>query len=90
LPPLSALNKAPLQALMQTIQIEGGKKQKIRPGDIVGALTGDNGIEFNDIGKIKVTDIRAYVAVSRNVAQKAMSIITKGKLKGKSYRAWFM
>ena len=90
LPPLSVLNKAPLQALMQTIQIEGGKKQKIRPGDIVGALTGDNGIEFNDIGKIKVTDIRAYVAVSRNVAQKAMSIITKGKLKGKSYRAWFM
>ena len=90
LPPLSALNKAPLQALMQTIQIEGGKKQKIRPGDIVGALTGDNGIEFNDSGKIKVTDIRAYVAVSRNVAQKAMSIITKGKLKGKSYRAWFM
>jgi ATP-independent RNA helicase DbpA len=90
LPPMSALNKQPLAAEMITIQIEAGKKQKIRPGDIVGALTGGNGLDFNDIGKIKVTDFRAYFAVKSNVSKQAMNIISKGKLKGRSYRAWFM
>ncbi|WP_351076563.1 ATP-dependent RNA helicase DbpA [Shewanella sp. CAL98-MNA-CIBAN-0140] len=90
LPAMSVLNKQPLAAAMITIQIEGGKKQKIRPGDIVGALTGGNGLDFNDIGKIKVTDFRAYVAVKSNVSKQAMNIISKGKLKGRNYRAWFM
>ncbi|QIR13700.1 ATP-dependent RNA helicase DbpA [Shewanella aestuarii] len=90
LPSLSALNKQPLEASMLTIQIDAGKKQKIRPGDIVGALTGDNGIDFNDIGKIKVTDIRSYVAVSRKMSKQALNKITKGRLKGKTYRAWLL
>jgi ATP-independent RNA helicase DbpA len=90
LPNMGVLNKVPLEANMVTIQIEGGKKQKIRPGDIVGALTGDQGLDANDIGKIKVTDIRAYVAVKRNVANQAMNKLTKGKLKGRTYRAWFL
>ncbi|MGX9462665.1 ATP-dependent RNA helicase DbpA [Shewanella sp. A14] len=90
LPPMSALNKQPLAAEMITIQIDAGKKQKVRPGDIVGALTGGNGLDFNDIGKIKVTDFRAYVAVNSKVSKQALNIINKGKLKGRSYRAWFM
>jgi ATP-independent RNA helicase DbpA len=90
LPGMGVLNKVPLDANMVTIQIEGGKKQKIRPGDIVGALTGEQGLDANDIGKIKVTDIRAYVAVKRNVANQAMNKLTKGKLKGRTYRAWFL
>ncbi len=90
LPPMSALNKQPQAAEMITIQIDAGKKQKIRPGDIVGALTGDNGLDFNDIGKIKVTEFRAYVAVTSKVSKQALNKLNKGKLKGRNYRAWFM
>lgn len=88
LPPESLLNQMPAQPTMVTIQIDAGKKQKIRPGDILGALTGENGIEGNQVGKIKITDFRAYVAVNRQVIRKALNKITKGKLKGKTYRAW--
>ncbi|GGP46368.1 ATP-dependent RNA helicase [Shewanella saliphila] len=90
LPAMSALNKQPQAAEMITIQIDAGKKQKIRPGDIVGALTGDNGLDFNDIGKIKVTEFRAYVAVSSKASKQALNKLNKGKLKGRNYRAWFM
>ncbi|NMH66473.1 ATP-dependent RNA helicase DbpA [Shewanella salipaludis] len=90
LPPLSLLNTTPSAPSMITLQIDGGKKQKLRPGDILGALTGENGIEGTQVGKIQIGDYRAYVAVNRKVAKKALNKITGGKLKGKSYRAWPM
>jgi ATP-dependent RNA helicase DbpA len=90
LPPLGLLDAAPPEPVMVTIQIDGGKKQKLRPGDILGALTGENGIEGSQVGKIQVTEYRAYVAVNRKVARKALNKIVSGKLKGKSYRAWPM
>ncbi|WP_144210993.1 ATP-dependent RNA helicase DbpA [Shewanella donghaensis] len=90
LPSMSALTKTPLEAEMITIQIDAGKKHKVRPGDIVGGLTGENGIDGADIGKIKVTDIRSFVAVKRTASAKALNKITKGRLKGKTYRAWFL
>ncbi|MCE9685607.1 ATP-dependent RNA helicase DbpA [Shewanella sp. AS16] len=90
LPSLSLLNTTPSAPSMITLQIDGGKKQKLRPGDILGALTGENGIEGTQVGKIQITDYRAYVAVNRKVAKKALNKITGGKLKGKSYRAWPM
>ncbi|QDF74179.1 MULTISPECIES: ATP-dependent RNA helicase DbpA [Shewanella] len=88
LPDESLLNTLPPQPRMVTIQIDGGKKQKVRPGDILGCLTGDNGIEGSEVGKIKITEFRSYVAVDRKVLRKALNKIVKGKLKGKSYRAW--
>lgn len=72
---------------MATLQIDGGKKQKLRPGDIVGALTGEGGLTADCIGKISVGDHSAYVAVKRNVATDALAQITRGKLKGRSFRA---
>nr|WP_228497494.1 MULTISPECIES: ATP-dependent RNA helicase DbpA [Shewanella] len=90
LPSSSVLTQQPIEAEMVTIQIDAGKKHKIRPGDIVGGLTGENGIAGTDIGKIKVTDIRSYVAVNRFAAKKALNKITNGRLKGKTYRAWFL
>ena len=48
---------------MATLQILGGRKEKIRPGDVLGALTGDAGFEGSQIGKINVTDMVTYVAV---------------------------
>ncbi|MGL5370250.1 MAG: DbpA RNA binding domain-containing protein, partial [Plesiomonas shigelloides] len=90
LPSASLLGQAPSAPAMITLHIDGGKKDKLRPGDILGALTGQNGIEGAAVGKILVTDYRAYVAVSRSVAKKALGKITGDRIKGKSYRAWLM
>ncbi len=87
LPPQQLLDTPPRQATMATLQIDGGKKQKIRPGDIVGALTGDHGIAGDSIGKIQLTPNSAYVAVERGVARQALKKLTEGKLKGRSFRA---
>ena len=75
---------------MATLQIDGGKKDKVRPGDIVGALTGEYGIDADQIGKIKIAPRRAYVAVKRDVAKKALKKLSEGKLKGRSFRARLM
>lgn len=86
LPSLSLLDiKTPYPA-MQTLQIDGGKKQKLRPGDIVGALTNGAEITFAQIGKINVTDNSAYVAVRQEIARLAQQKLTTGKLKGRSFR----
>ena len=72
---------------MTTIQILGGKKQKLRPGDILGALTGDKTLSGNQIGKINMFPMNAYVAVETSIAKKALGKITNGKMKGRNFRA---
>ncbi len=69
---------------------DGGKKQKLRPGDILGALTGENGIAGKQVGKIHILDNWAYVAVNRDVAKVALKKLSEGKLKGRSFRARLM
>ncbi|MGB5445472.1 MAG: ATP-dependent RNA helicase DbpA [Psychromonas sp.] len=86
LPLLSLLDQQPLQANMITIRIDGGKKQKIRPGDIVGALTGENGIDGSEVGKIHVSDNWSYIAVQRNIIKVAFKKLSEGKLKGRKFR----
>ncbi|MGO2344129.1 MAG: DbpA RNA binding domain-containing protein, partial [Vibrio litoralis] len=71
-----------------TIQIDGGKKQKVRAGDILGALTGgDNGVDGKRVGNIHLFDMRAYVAVEKGIAKQALKKISNGKMKGKTFRA---
>lgn len=79
-------NKPVPKAPMITLQIDGGKKQKLRPGDILGALTGDNGIDGAQVGKIKVMSNRTYVAVKRESIKSALQKLANGKLKGRSFR----
>lgn len=86
LPPYSLLEKSGYKPDMVSLQIEGGKKQKVRPGDILGALTGANGIAGKQVGKIHIFDNRAFVAVSRDAARPALRKLTEGKLKGRSFR----
>ena len=88
LPPFSLLKDAAYQAAMTTLQINGGKKQKVRPGDILGALTGQGGITGKQVGKINVFDNWAYVAVSRDVVKVALKKLGQGKLKGRSFKVW--
>lgn len=87
LPALSVLNQPGYKAPMTTLQIDGGKKQKLRPGDILGALTAEFGVGGADVGKIHIFDQCAYVAVKRNEARNALSMLASGKLKGRNFRA---
>jgi ATP-independent RNA helicase DbpA len=71
---------------MVTLQILGGRKEKIRPGDVLGALTGDAGFSREQIGKISVTDFSTYVAVVRSIADEAVRKLSAGKVKGKTVK----
>jgi len=71
---------------MVTLQIDGGKKQKIRPGDILGALTGKTGISGKQVGKINLSEQWTYVAVSRDAAYAALDKLNNDKIKGRSFR----
>lgn len=86
LPPESVLNTPPIKPTMATLQIDGGKKQKLRPGDILGALTGDNGIAGTAVGKINMFDTCSYVAVKVEAVKAALKKLGDGKMKGKSFR----
>ncbi|MFB9997034.1 ATP-dependent RNA helicase DbpA [Providencia rustigianii] len=87
LPEPTGLRITPLEADMVTLCLDGGKKAKIRPGDILGALTGDVGLQGDDIGKITIHPIHAYVAIKKSVANQAWKHLQQGKIKGKSVRA---
>ena len=71
---------------MVTLQILGGRKEKIRPGDVLGALTGEAGYTREEVGKITVTDQSTYVAVARNIAHEAVRKLSAGKVKGKTVK----
>jgi ATP-independent RNA helicase DbpA len=71
---------------MVTLQLLGGRKEKIRPGDVLGALTADAGFSREQIGKIVVTEFTTFVAVQRGIAKEAMDKLNAGKVKGKSVR----
>lgn len=68
---------------MVTLRLMAGRKDKIRPGDILGALTKDAGLKAEMIGKIDILTLHAYVAVDRNYVQQAYAQFQKGKIKGK-------
>jgi ATP-independent RNA helicase DbpA len=72
---------------MVTLSIGGGKRDKLRPGDILGALTASKEIEGIAIGKITVLDKITYVAITQECAKKALSLLNDGKIKGKRYQA---
>lgn len=84
---LSNSNPAPLQPPMVTLQIFAGRKDKIRPGDVLGALTADAGFKSEQIGKINVTEQTTYVAVERSIGREAVRKLSAGKVKGKAVKA---
>ncbi len=71
---------------MVTLCINGGRKDKVRAGDILGALTANTNLPGKQIGKIDIFDILAYVAVERPIAKQALKILTQGKIKGRRFR----
>jgi len=80
--------KVELTAPMVTLCIDGGRKSKIRPGDILGSLTGAAGIEGKYVGKIDITDNHSYVAIEQNMANQAVRQLAEGTIKGRKLRVW--
>ncbi len=85
-PAPAAVMDNPVPAPMVTLCIDGGRKDRLRPGDILGALTGDGGLPGSDIGKIDIFDFRAYVAVARKSSGIAYKSLREGKIKGRSFK----
>jgi ATP-independent RNA helicase DbpA len=73
---------------LRTIFINGGKKQKLRAGDILGALTAGIGLEKNEIGKIDILDFCSYVAINKEKIDFVLEKLSKSKIKGKYYRIY--
>ena len=76
----------PYDPPMQSLVIAAGRKDKLRPGDILGALTGDAGLTADQVGKITLTDHTAYVAIQREHAQTALEHLQFGKIKGRNHK----
>lgn len=85
LPPLDS-DAAPLTAPFVTLAIDAGRQDKLRPGDLLGALTGDAGIPGTAVGKIDVFPTRTYVAIAEEWHQKALQRLRAGKIKGRTFR----
>jgi ATP-independent RNA helicase DbpA len=83
---LTPASQEPLLPPMMTLQILGGRKEKIRAGDVLGALTGEAGYTREQIGKINVTEFCTFVAVDRRVARETAARLNAGKVKGKSVK----
>jgi ATP-independent RNA helicase DbpA len=79
-----------LQGTLSTLCIDGGKKKKVRAGDILGTLCKDIGIENKKIGKINVYATHSYVAIDKSVIKKAFNGLKNGKIKGKKLRVWWL
>ncbi|HEX7984575.1 MAG TPA: ATP-dependent RNA helicase DbpA [Duganella sp.] len=85
-------------APMMTLVISGGKKDKLRPGDLLGALTGDAGLSKEQVGKINVFEFQTYVAIDRRVAYEAFDRLSKnnplggdfGAIKGRNFKMRFI
>jgi ATP-independent RNA helicase DbpA len=76
-----------LEPPMVTIQLDAGRKNKIRPGDLLGALTGEAGLKGSQIGRIDIFDLSSYVAIEHEAVRKALDYLARGKVKGRSVRA---
>ncbi|AEC20041.1 ATP-dependent RNA helicase DbpA [Pusillimonas sp. T7-7] len=79
-----------LRAPMVTLCIQGGKKDKLRPGDLLGALTKDAGIDGKQIGKINILEFVSFVALERGTAKQAHAKLSTGSIKGRRFKMRFM
>jgi ATP-dependent RNA helicase DbpA len=82
----SPSDSAPLLAPFVTIAVDAGRQDKLRPGDLLGALTGDAGLPATAVGKIDVFPTRTYVAIAREWHDKALRRLRAGKIKGRTFR----
>ena len=87
---LKAVNGFEMKPANITLVIEGGKKDKVRAGDLLGALTGDAGLKGSSIGKIDIYERQAYVAIESKLIDEAYEKLKNGKIKGKKFSIWIL
>ena len=75
-----------LRSSMATIYISGGRKDNLRPGDILGALTKEAGLNALEVGKIHVLEVNSYVAVTHDKVDQVIACLNAGKIKGKKFK----
>ncbi|MDH5409670.1 MAG: DbpA RNA binding domain-containing protein, partial [Gammaproteobacteria bacterium] len=75
-----------LKAKMVTLQINAGRKDKLRAGDLLGAITGDAGFKGSQVGKIDILDFQSYVAVEQSIAKQLVKRLSDGKIKGRKFK----
>jgi ATP-independent RNA helicase DbpA len=90
LPNSELLSTSPMSPTMTTLKINTGRKQKLRPGNILGALTGEGGVEGSKVGKIHINDKSSYVAVSNSILKPAMEKLSQEKWKGRPLKGWLL
>ena len=81
-------NSFEIDSTFRSIFINGGKKQKLRKGDILGALTAGIGLAKEDIGTIDLFDFCSYVAIKKEKLPFVLEKLQNTKIKGKFYRAY--
>ena len=79
-----------MQSEFDTLCLNGGKKTKLRAGDILGTFCKEIGIENADIGKITITDTKSYIALHHTAINKVLKSLKKVKIKKKKYVAWVL
>jgi ATP-dependent RNA helicase DbpA len=83
---LTAASGGALTPPMETLCIDGGRKNKLRPGDILGALTGEDGITGSEVGRIDILDSIAYVAIARASTVQALACLGRNRIKGRFFK----
>ncbi|MBN9288697.1 MAG: ATP-dependent RNA helicase DbpA [Gammaproteobacteria bacterium 39-13] len=87
---LNTTKNVAMVPLMRTLCINGGKKNKMRPTDILGALTGEGGLTANQVGKIDIFDFHSYVAINHIVSSQALHKLQQGKIKGRTFKVRYL
>ncbi len=72
------------EAGMVRLFVNLGKNQKVRPGDILGAIAGETGMPGKLIGSIDMYDKYTFVEVPREYASEVIQVMKTAKIKGKS------
>ena len=77
---------ARVQPQYVTLYISGGRKEKVRRGDVLGAITRGIGIDGKHVGKIDVVDHSTYVAIEPDYAHEVVSKLNQSKIKGRKFK----
>lgn len=79
-----------MESEYDTLCLNGGKKNKLRKGDILGTLCKEVGISNTEIGKIEITESKSYIALDYRVVERVLKALKKVKIKKKKYVAWVL
>jgi ATP-independent RNA helicase DbpA len=79
-----------IQGRFTTLRVDGGKKRKLRAGDILGTLCKDIGLNSKNIGRINIYDRDSYVAIDKSVVKRAFNGLRSRKIKNRKFRVWWL